>query len=142
MLRSDDPHSKSSKAYELTLPEPDEHSTEPEGGPAIPSRVFDLLPPRLREGCELFARWYERDVFLTALLGTLSAAMPHIRFLYGNTPHSLHLMLFVLAEAASGKGVMSHAFHWLEGVDDQLATFETGRSGSVSMWSTIISITR
>jgi hypothetical protein len=90
--------------------------------PAIPERAFRLLPPSLAEACEYFAAWYERDVFLTALLGVLSALAPNVRFQYGETPkyYSLHLMFFLLARAAGGKGAAEFAFRWASEVDKKL----------------------
>ena len=91
------------------------------GAPSIPAAVYDRLPRLFAAGCSHFSTWYERDVFLTGMLGTLSAALPHVRFHYDRTYHSPHLMLFVIAEAGRGKGAMSHAFKLLEPIADAKA---------------------
>ena len=85
---------------------------------ALPQRAYDLLPRTFREAVAYFDGWHKRDVFLTALLGTLSSALPKVRIHYGQAYHSPHLYLFVIARAASGKGVMAHAFRWLDPTDE------------------------
>ena len=90
--------------------------------PTIPERVLGLLPPLWQEALSFFDKWYERDVFLTALLGALSSALPKVRLHYGRVYYSLHLYFFILARAASGKGAAVHAFAWLNRVDEQIVS--------------------
>ena len=90
------------------------------GNSAIPQRVFELLPETLKTATDFFDTWYEKDVFLLAIIGTLSAALPNVRFLYGHVYHSPHLFFFIVAPAASGKGSAQHAFHWLDKIDQKL----------------------
>lgn len=94
-----------------------EEDTEPS---VIPQRVYDLLPKSLRDATKFFDLWHEKDVYLLSMLGTLSAALPNVRFLYGKREHSPHLFLFILSEAASGKGTAQHAFDLLEKIGDML----------------------
>ena len=59
-----------------------------EDAPTIPDEVYELVPKLFSEGAALFPTWYERDVFLTGLLGTLSAALPRVRISYAGTRYS------------------------------------------------------
>ena len=111
---------ESMMGYEPALALANGHAPDDEGSPAIPQRVYDLLPDAIQEGCSYFDGWHERDAYLTALIGTLSSTMPIVRLLYGKVYHSPHLNFFLLAMAASGKGVMEHAFRWIDAIDDHL----------------------
>lgn len=86
----------------------------------IPQSVYNKLPDRIRKATEFFPAWYKKDVFLTALLGTLSAALPNFKLLYGNVWCSAHCYFFILGEAATGKGVMRHAFAWPDRIDEEI----------------------
>ena len=88
--------------------------------PAIPEAAYRQLPPLLGKAVSYFEHWYEKDAFLTGLLVVLSACMPKVRFQYKKGTHTPHLYAFVLAQAASGKGVLRHAFDFAKGVDDLL----------------------
>ena len=97
-------------------------ASAPRESSALPGRVYDLLPPTWRRACAHFEAWHERDVFLTALLGATSGALPNVRFKYGpNARHlSPHLYFFLLANGAGGKGVADFAFAWLDAIDARL----------------------
>jgi len=81
---------------------------------ALPQRAYDLLPRLLRQGCVFFDAWYERDLFLTGALGTLSNVLANVRFRYGKTYHSAHLFLFGIGRAGRGKDAMRQGFRLCE----------------------------
>ena len=114
--------------------EPDRAGPGVQGGTAIPGRVYDILPETFRKACAHFDAWHERDVFLTSLLGTTSAALPGVRFRYGRTPRYLspHLYFFLLANGAGGKGVADFAFSWLDALDAHL---EAESAAAHAEWS-------
>ena len=95
---------------------------DPEAGknPAIPEAAYRQLPQFLSKAVSYFENWYEKDVFLIGLLVVLSACMPKFRFRYKKGTHTPHFYAFVLAQAASGKGVLRHAFDLANGVNDLL----------------------
>ena len=94
--------------------------------PAIPERVYALLPPALADAAGRMTAWAVRDAYLTSLLVTLSGALPFVRFSYGRGEYlSTHLFAFLYGPAASGKGVVSLARAWLHGIDDALTQAST-----------------
>jgi hypothetical protein len=77
--------------------------------PTIPTSVYESLPPILMEGCSVFQTEREKDVFLTGAITVLSGCMPTVTGLYNGSTIYSNLFGFVVAPAASGKGVMSWA---------------------------------
>lgn len=98
-------------------PDVTEASDSDEHLPTLPQRAYDLLPGILSDGCRCFRHWYERDVFLSGALGTLSALLPRVRFRYGKEYLSPHLFFFVLAKAGRGKGALKYALALADDVD-------------------------
>lgn len=74
--------------------------------PIIPQSVYDNLPPVLFESCKVFSDERERDVFLTGALAILSGCLPNVSGVYHGSKVYPCLYSFILAPAASGKGVL------------------------------------
>jgi hypothetical protein len=74
--------------------------------PLIPQSVYDNLPPILLESCKAFNDKRERDVFLTGALAILSGCLPNVSGVYHGSTVYPCLYSFILAPAASGKGVL------------------------------------
>lgn len=78
--------------------------------PTIPAHIVNYLPELLIEGCEAFKdNERKRDVFLTAGLTILSGCLPNITGIYHQERVYPHLFSFIIAPAASGKGVLKNA---------------------------------
>jgi hypothetical protein len=71
--------------------------------PNMPADLYDELPDYLRRCCAPF-EGHERAVMLLATLGVLSGCFPGVGGTYDQREHGLNLFLFILAQAASGKG--------------------------------------
>jgi len=89
-----------------------------QGRGAIPPLVYELLPPRLGYLSKYPKTWYERDTFLTSMIGCLAAALPNVRTRYGGKYYSPHLYFVILANAGAGKGEIDRARRLVEGIDD------------------------
>lgn len=77
--------------------------------PTIPSEVYDSLPPILYECCKVFKQSREKDTFLTGAIAILSGCLPNVEGLYSGDKVYPNLFIFILAPAASGKGVLKYA---------------------------------
>ncbi len=77
--------------------------------PTIPIDVFETLPDILRAGCSVFDDPRRRDVFLFSALSILSGCLPGVSGIYSGERIYPHLFTFVIAPAASGKGVLKNA---------------------------------
>ena len=78
--------------------------------PTIPAHIVNYLPELLLEGCEAFKdNERKRDVFLTAGLTILSGCLPNVTGIYHQERVYPHLFSFIIAPAASGKGVLKNA---------------------------------
>ena len=80
-----------------------------ENTPIIPIEVHENLPQFLKEGSDAFLTAREKDVFLTASLTVLSGCLPTVSGNYNGSKVYANLYSFIVAPAASGKGVMSWA---------------------------------
>jgi hypothetical protein len=76
--------------------------------PYIPEYIYDVLPPTLKEACNVF-KGRERDVFLTSALSVISGGLHNVSGLYGNDKVFSNLFSIIIASAASGKGVMKYS---------------------------------
>jgi len=81
--------------------------------------VYDKLPPLLQKASSTFEERHERDVFLTATLPALGAAMPNVEGYYGHVPEPLspHSYAAIVAGAAGGKGPAKWARRLVKKVD-------------------------
>src|SRR5690554_792593 len=78
--------------------------------PTIPIEAINLMPDILREGARAFednAR--KRDVFLTSAFCIISGCLENVEGVYDQERVHPHLFSFVIAPAASGKGVLKNA---------------------------------
>ena len=78
--------------------------------PTIPEETIQLLPNILKEGANAFAtNARKRDVFLTSAFCIISGCLPNVNGVYDQERVFPHLFSFVIAPAASGKGVLKNA---------------------------------
>jgi hypothetical protein len=75
--------------------------------PLIPESVYQCLPGFLKQCTDDFSG-RERDMFLTGLLGALSACLPGVYGTYDRSRTFPNLYVVVLAPPASGKGVLKY----------------------------------
>jgi hypothetical protein len=71
--------------------------------------VYDTLPDILREGALAFTDNRKRDVFFTGAIAILSGCLPKVTGVYAQERVYPHLYTFIIAPAASGKGVLKNA---------------------------------
>ena len=77
--------------------------------PTIPDEVFEALPHILKEGANAFSDKRKRDVFFTGAIAILSGCLPKVTGIYFQERVHPHLYTFIIAPAASGKGVLKNA---------------------------------
>ena len=75
--------------------------------PHIPEYIYDVLPPTLKEACNVF-KGRERDVFFTSALSIISGGLHNVSGLYANHKVFPNLFSIIIAPPASGKGVMKY----------------------------------
>jgi hypothetical protein len=91
--------------------------------PTIPDDVFKKLPHLLQEGVRAFGNdKRKRDVFFTGALTILSGCLPNVQGVYGGERVYPHLFSFIIAPAASGKGVMKNAKRLADKLHERLTT--------------------
>jgi len=76
--------------------------------PHIPENIYDVLPPTLKEACNVF-KGRERDVFFTSALSVISGGLHNVSGLYANDIVFPNLFSLIIAPPASGKGVMKYS---------------------------------
>lgn len=79
------------------------------GTPTIPDEIYDKLPAIFRTGSLAFTEKRKRDVFFTAAIAIMSGCLPKVTGIYFNERLYPHLYTFIIAPAASGKGVLKNA---------------------------------
>ena len=77
--------------------------------PTISDEVYEALPFMLKEGARAFSDKRKRDVFFTGAISILSGCLPKVSGIYFNERVFPHLFTFIIAPAASGKGVLKNA---------------------------------
>ena len=77
--------------------------------PVIADDIIEKLPALLKNGTLMFKDNRERDVFLTGALAILSGCMPNVKGIYAQEYVYPNLFAFIIAPAASGKGVLKFA---------------------------------
>jgi len=76
--------------------------------PFIPDQIYDVLPPTLKEACNVF-KGRERDVFFTSALSVISGGLHNVSGLYDKNKVFPNLFSIITAPPASGKGVMKYS---------------------------------
>ena len=79
-----------------------------DSSPYIPEDIYSVLPPILKDACNVF-KGRERDIFLTSALSVISGGLHNVHGLYANEEVYPNLFSFVIAPPASGKGSMKYA---------------------------------
>jgi hypothetical protein len=77
----------------------------------IPDSIYEKLPTILKESCGVFNDKFERDVYLTGALSVLGGCFHNV-YAYNQVDHkkvSPNLLTFIVAPAASGKGVLKYS---------------------------------
>ena len=88
------------------------------------------LPESLQSMISLASTPEERDIILMATLAAASACTPNLYFTYGPTgkKYYANLQCFVLAAAASGKGIANQALEMVRVIDEQYPMLIAGDS--------------
>lgn len=86
----------------------------------VPDWVFGELPAPLAACCAPWSSAHLRDVFLTGALPVVSAALPWLRFAYGDTRQGCNLFAMVVAESGAGKRPLAVAGTLLDQINDHL----------------------
>lgn len=88
------------------------------------------LPESLQSMISLASTPEERDIILMATLAAASACMPNLYFSYGPTgkKYYANLQCFILAAAASGKGIANQALEMVRVIDEQYPMLIAGDS--------------
>lgn len=77
--------------------------------PTIPDEVYEALPELLKQGAAAFTDKRKRDVFFTSAIAIISGCLPNVTGIYFQERVYPHIFTFIIAPAASGKGVLKNA---------------------------------
>lgn len=93
------------------------------------------LPESVQEMLSLAATPEEQDIILMATLAAASACVPNLYFHYGPTgkKYYANLQCFILAAAASGKGIANQALEMVRVIDEQYPMLIAGDS-TLAAW--------
>ena len=88
------------------------------------------LPESLQSMLSLATTPEEQDILLMATLTAASACVPNLYFHYGPTgkKYYANLQCFILAAAASGKGIANQALEMVRVIDEQYPLLIAGDS--------------
>ena len=88
------------------------------------------LPESLQQMLSLASTPEEQDIILMATLAAASACVPNLYFTYGPTgkKYYANLQCFILAAAASGKGIANQALEMTRVIDEQYPMLIAGDS--------------
>ena len=88
------------------------------------------LPESLQQMLSLASTPEEQDIILMATLAAASACVPNLYFTYGPTgkKYYANLQCFILAAAASGKGIANQALEMTRVIDEQYPRLIAGDS--------------
>lgn len=87
----------------------------------INNSVYESLPRLLKDGCNLFSSSSrERDIFLTASITLMGGCMPNYYIYYDDRKNYCNIYTMIVAPPASGKGVVIHAYTYLDEIEKQL----------------------
>ena len=93
------------------------------------------LPESIQQMISLASTPEEKDIILMATLAAASACVPNLYFTYGPTgkKYYANLQCFILAAAASGKGIANQALEMVRVIDEQHPMLIAGDS-TLSAW--------
>ena len=93
------------------------------------------LPERVQQMISLASTPEEQDIILMATLAAASACLPNLYFTYGPTgkKYYANLQCFILAAAASGKGIANQALEMVRVIDEQYPMLIAGDS-TLAAW--------
>ena len=93
------------------------------------------LPESVQEMLSLAATPEEQDIILMATIAAASACVPNLNFHYGPTgkKYYANLQCFILAAAASGKGIANQALEMVRVIDEQYPMLIAGDS-TLAAW--------
>ena len=88
------------------------------------------LPESLKQMVSLASTPEEQDIILMATLAAASACVPNLYFRYGPTgkKYYANLQCFILAAAASGKGIANQSLEMVRVIDEQYPMLIAGDS--------------
>ena len=88
------------------------------------------LPESVQQMISLASTAEEKDIILMATLAAASACVPNLYFSYGPTgkKYYANLQCFILAAAASGKGIANQALEMVRVIDEQYPLLVAGDS--------------
>ena len=88
------------------------------------------LPESVQQMLSLASTPEEQDIILMATLAAASACVPNLYFSYGPTgkKYFANLQCFILAAAASGKGIANQALEMVRVLDEQYPLLIAGDS--------------
>lgn len=88
------------------------------------------LPESVQQMISLASTPEEQDIILMATLAAASACVPNLYFTYGPTgkKYSANLQCFILAAAASGKGIANQALEMVRVIDERYPMLIAGDS--------------
>ena len=88
------------------------------------------LPESVQQMLSLASTPEEQDIILMATLAAASACVPNLYFTYGPTgkKYYTNLQCFILAAAASGKGIANQALEMIRVIDEQYPLLVAGDS--------------
>lgn len=88
------------------------------------------LPESVQQMLSLASTPEEQDIILMATLAAASACVPNLYFRYGPTgkKYYANLQCFILAAAASGKGIANQALEMIRVIDEQYPLLVAGDS--------------
>ena len=103
-------------------------------------RIVELLdmqklPESVQQMVSLASTPEEKDIILMATLAAASACVPNLYFRYGPTgkKYYANLQCFILAAAASGKGIANQALEMVRVIDEQYPMLIAGDS-TLAAW--------
>ena len=93
------------------------------------------LPESVQQMISLASTPEEKDIILMATLAAASACVPNLNFTYGPTgkKYYANLQCFILAAAASGKGIANQALEMVRVLDEQYPMLIAGDS-TLAAW--------
>ena len=97
------------------------------------------LPESVQQMLSLASTPEEQDIILMATLAAASACIPNLYFTYGPTgkKYYANLQCFILAAAASGKGIANQALEMVRVIDEQHPLLISGDSTLAAFYKTL-----